>query len=172
MSINTKAAEEHYGAKYIGFYDFPDKKRDGTAFIREHAYVFYHPNPKTELGHTNYFGLIEGLVDQLWICNAIGILDARYPAYRFEDGTYIVSRYRHDYVTRDGVMLDGGIDYVRYNPAYPPNGHVRIIGDHEEFVPTAQPGQVKFFKKGKESDFEDLFTQREDGVWVLKETKE
>lgn len=147
MSINTAKAAEHYGGKYIGFYDVPDKKRDGTSFIREHVYVFYQPNPQTELGHTHYFGLIEqfdptdGSPIQIWICNAIGILDARYPAYRFEDGTYIASRYRHDYVTRDDVMLDGGIDYVRYNPAYPPNGHVRIIGDHEEFVPSAQPDQ-------------------------------
>jgi hypothetical protein len=129
-----KQIEEKYSVKYIGFYDVPDTTRYGEKFIREHVRVFYQPNPKTELGHTNYMGVIIHPVDEsIWLCNAAGILDAEYPAYMFADGSYISSRYRHDYQTRGDVMLDGGIDYVRYNPAYPPNGYVKIVRDHEMF---------------------------------------
>lgn len=135
MSINTQKAEEVYGAKYIGFYDIPDKKLDGSPFIREHVYVFYQPNPNVALGHTHYFGLIERYPDpRAWICNAAGILDAKYNAHRFEDGTIIASRYRHDYVEKGDVMIDGGIDYLR-SGGKGPNGYVHIVGDHEEFVP-------------------------------------
>lgn len=140
MAIDIKKAEALYGARYIGLYDIPNKRRDGTAFIREHVEVFYQPNPKVELGHTHYFGLITRhdytgmLTGELWICNAAGILDAKYNAHRFEDGTIICSRFRHDYVARDGVMLDGGIDYCR-SGGLGPNGYIHIVDDHEEFVP-------------------------------------
>jgi len=143
MGINTEVVEEKYGVKYIGFYDIPAKTKDGKDTEREHIYVFYQANPKVDLGHSNYLGVFEHYVDidvppTIYLTNAKSILEAKYPAHRFEDGTYICTRYRHDYVTGgegdNFVMLDGGISYAR-SGGKGANGYVRIVDDHEEFVP-------------------------------------
>jgi hypothetical protein len=47
-----------------------------------------------------------------------------------DDGEVIVSRYRHDYVEKDGRMIDGGRDYTRSS------GHrsVSITVDGDKFI--------------------------------------
>lgn len=128
-SINIAKAEAHYGAKYIGYYDLPDREGPFS--------VFYQPNPQTDLGHSNYFGLfVHPVFQHLFITQAKSILEARYPAFRFPDGTILCSRYRHDYVTHDGLMLDGGLAYLRSGGKAGHGaefGYIRIVGDHEEF---------------------------------------
>jgi hypothetical protein len=43
------------------------------------------------------------------------------------DGEVIVSRYRHDYVEKDGRMIDGGRDYVR--ASMHPTVNITVDGD-------------------------------------------
>jgi hypothetical protein len=128
--------EEKYKVKYIGYYDIPG---------RDSVRIFYQSNPRLDLGHSNYLGVILqyrgtdlDIPPEIWLCDGKTILEAKYPAIRFEDGTILCSRYRHDYVTQPnqpGVFLDGGLDYTRCNPKHRPNGHIVIVDDHEEFVP-------------------------------------
>jgi hypothetical protein len=133
MSINIAKVEEKYQVKYIGFYDIPG---------RDELYVFYQANPRTDLGHSNYLGVFvrymsiisPGMKDEIWLTDGKRILEAKYPARICEDNFILCSRYRHDYVTHGNAMLDGGLDYTRCHPGYPPNGYVRIVSDREEFV--------------------------------------
>lgn len=112
-------AAEHYDARYVGYYDLPD--REGP------FYVFYTKNPDREQGHDNYFGLFQrpkagARPDDAWITlitSAASIRNARFCAIKLENG-WLVSRYRHDYCTAEDAMLDGGLAYTRCNTARPP----------------------------------------------------
>lgn len=127
MSINVPTVEKQYGVKFIGFYDLPNG--------REHVYVFYQANPKTELGHSNYLGVfVDYFRDAVYLTDAKSILEAKYPAISCGDGKILCSRYRHDYQTYRHAMIDGGLAYTRCHPGYPPNGYIHIVEDHEEFV--------------------------------------
>jgi hypothetical protein len=125
-----------YEVSYVGYYDIPD---------RESVYVFYQPNPKTELGHSNYLGVLvnyrvsvltfgDTRNPEIWLCDAKSIVDAKYPAIKFDDGYILCSRFRHDYVTYGDAMLDGGLSYTRCYPDHPPTGYIRIVDDKEEYV--------------------------------------
>lgn len=123
--------EAHYNAKYVGDYDL-DK---GTLDFTVTGAVFYVENPDRSKGHSNYFGLFRDWEGGLLICNAEKITEKRYPAILMEDGTFLVSRGRHDYVSRNGAMLDGGgSGYIRVNPKFPVTHHMRIIDGKEVFV--------------------------------------
>jgi hypothetical protein len=103
-------AEEKYGAKYMGYWC--TKRLDGGSWNERPVDVFYQPNPDTSKGHSNYFGLFvqEG---NLWITNAASAFEEPITGIVCEDGEVIVSRFRHDYVTKGDRMIDGGRDYVR-----------------------------------------------------------
>ena len=101
---NIAKVEEHYNAKYVGDYDL-DK---GTLDFTVTGAVFYVENPDRDKGHSNYFALFRDFNGGLLICDAEKLTEKRYPAILMEDGTFLVSRGRHDYVSRDGAMLDGG----------------------------------------------------------------
>lgn len=125
--IDVSIVEKQYEVTYVGFYDLP-KGRD------QPMYVFYQENPKTELGHSNYMGLFHDYLRDSWyVTNAASITEAVFPAIKFGEGDYLVSRFRHNYVTRGSAMLDGGHDYCRYNPAYPPTHQMRVIDGKEVF---------------------------------------
>lgn len=131
--LNIEKAEEHYNAKYVGFYDTP-KNRNG-------CYVFYKEElteKEIELEYSNYLGLYwMGFPgdESLWVCNAKSIEDAVYNAIKLEDGSYIVSRFRHDYQTGPlGEMVDGGIDYCRLNMSFPITHEMRVINGKEVFT--------------------------------------
>jgi hypothetical protein len=118
--------EEKYKVKYIGYYDIPSHER---------VYLFYQSNPRTDLGHTNYLAVYwNPMTEGVYLTDGSSVLGAKYPAISFADGKILCSRYRHDYKEYNGAMIDGGLDYTRYNPKYPPNGYVHIVDDHEEFV--------------------------------------
>lgn len=121
--------EEIYGVKYIGEYDI----RPGSF---SPMLVFYQADPKTELGHSHYMGLYRHAVTgEPYVTNAEKILECEYPAVELEDGTFLVSRYRHDYQAGPrGEMVDGGIDYTRCNPKFPVRYSVIIVEDQEVIV--------------------------------------
>lgn len=120
--------EELYSVKYVGLYDIR------PASIAP-MLVFYQADPNLELGHSHYMGLYRhGVSGVPYVTNAELILEREYPAVPLEDGTFIVSRYRHDYQTGPrGEMVDGGIDYTRCNPQFPPT-HVAIVRDDQEVI--------------------------------------
>jgi hypothetical protein len=100
--------EENYGAKFMGYWAI--KTQNGWS--ETPVDVFYQPNPDTSKGHTHYFGMYEkdGVA---WICDASSAFAEPIIGIMAEDGEVLVSRYRHDYREKDGVMIDGGRDYVR-----------------------------------------------------------
>lgn len=114
--------EQKYGVKYVGFYDLPDG--------REHIEVFYQENPKTELGHSHYMGFFQrnGVG---YVTNAKSIADAKFPALQLDDGTFLVSRYRHDFASNGKDFIDGGLDYTRSNRSV--NAYMKIIEGKEVF---------------------------------------
>lgn len=125
-----KKVLEVYGASYIGRFDLERGSMDVTIM----GDVFYQPNPDTSKGHTHYFALFHHpLTEDLLITNASFIVDREYPAIKFGEDDYLVSRGRHDYVSRDGVFLDGGASYTRCNPDHPPTHTMRVVDGVEVY---------------------------------------
>lgn len=122
-----KIAEEKYGAKYMGYWC--TKRLDGNSWNERPVDVFYQPNPDTSKGHTHYFGLFvqEG---NLWITNAASAFAEPITGIVCEDGEVIVSRFRHDYVTKGDRMIDGGRDYVRASL----HASARVTVDGDKFI--------------------------------------
>jgi hypothetical protein len=101
--------EERYGAKYMGYWC--TKAPDGH-WNESPVDVFYVPNPDTSKGHTNYFGMFVQN-ESVYITDASSAFREPISGMPTDDGEVIVSRYRHDYVSKDGRMIDGGRDYTR-----------------------------------------------------------
>ena len=99
--------------------------------------VFYVEQPDRTKGHTNYFGMFRRQDDVL-ICDASSAFSEPMTGVLCEDDVVIVSRYRHDYVTRGPYMIDGGRDYVRSGGAV---SYVSVTVRGGEFVLTAQTEQ-------------------------------
>jgi len=94
---------------YMGFFALKDKNGNWSDVPVD---VFYQPNPKTELGHSNYFGLFfrEGLP---YITNAKSAFDSPMNAAIGADKYLYISTYRHNIVEFPGGFIDGGRDYTR-----------------------------------------------------------
>lgn len=126
--------EEKYGAKYMGYWC---TKSPRGHWNESPVDVFYQPNPDTSKGHTNYFGMFirtdpftgEGS-GSVYITEASSAFSDPIAGIPTDDGEIIVSRYRHDYVEKDGRMIDGGRDYTR-SSMHPT---VRITVDGDRFV--------------------------------------
>ena len=109
---SIKKVEDLRNAKYMGYWC--TKRTDGKSWNESPVDVFYQPNPDTEKGHRNYFGLyVQG--GSLYITDATSAFSEPIVGSICEDGEVIVSRYRHDYVAKKGAMIDGGRDYTRTN---------------------------------------------------------
>lgn len=105
-----KTIEELKDAKYMGYWC--TKRMDGSWNERP-VDVFYNADPNLELGHKHYFGMFiqDGVI---YITDATSAFSETIGGIMCEDGEVLVSRYRHDYVTKDGgYMIDGGRDYLR-----------------------------------------------------------
>jgi len=72
--------------------------------------------------------------DLLYITEASSAFSDPIAGIPTDDGEVIVSRYRHDYVEKDGRMIDGGRDYVR-SSLHP---IVRITVNADQFVITEE----------------------------------
>ena len=126
--------EENYGAKYMGYWC---TKRPSGGWNESPVDVFYVPNPDTSKGHTNYFGMFIKTdpftgesTGTVYITEASTAFSDPISGIPTSDGEVIVSRYRHDYVEKDGRMIDGGRDYTR-SSMHPT---VRITVDGDQFV--------------------------------------
>lgn len=112
---NIAKIEQMKNAKYIGYFT---KKLPSGAWSDDPVDVFYVENPDTSLGHSNYFGMfyrrVTGKVaETIFITDAQTCFDEPIVGLQFEDGTIIISRYRHNFVEHDGCFIDGGRDYTR-----------------------------------------------------------
>lgn len=106
-----KIIENHYGAKYLGYWAVKWSERLGWSSFP--VDVFYQPNPDVSKGHTHYFGMHISERGDLMISNAESAFSEPITGVLTESGEVIVSRYRHDYVQKDGQVIDGGRDYTR-----------------------------------------------------------
>lgn len=103
--------EERYGAKYMGYWCTKNLRGGWNELPVD---VFYQPNPDKALGHSHYFGMfIQN--DSVYITNAESCFSEPLTGAVCLNGEVIISRYVHDYIERNGVMIDGGRDYTRTN---------------------------------------------------------
>lgn len=105
-----KKVENLRSAKYMGYWC--TKRLDGESWNEQPVDVFYQPNPNYDLGHSNYFGLFFRN-NSLFINDAQSAFSEPINGIICDDGEVLVSRYRHDYVSKNGRMIDGGRDYTR-----------------------------------------------------------
>jgi len=106
-----KIIESHYGAKYLGPWAVKWSERLGWSSMP--VDVFYQPNPDISKGHSHYFGMHINDRGYVMISNAESAFSEPITGMLTENGEVIVSRFRHDYVEKDGNMIDGGRDYLR-----------------------------------------------------------
>lgn len=98
-----------YDAKYMGYWC---TKSPSGGWNDSPVDVFYVENPDRSKGHTNYFGMfIQN--ENVFITNAESAFSEPIIGILTDDGEVIVSRYRHDYVSKGKYMIDGGRDYAR-----------------------------------------------------------
>lgn len=123
--------EEKYSAKYMGYWCTKSPRGNWNESPVD---VFYVENPDTSKGHTNYFGMFIKTdpytgksTDSVYITEASTAFSDPIAGIPTDDGEVIVSRYRHDYVEKDGRMIDGGRDYVR--ASMHPTVMVTVVGD-------------------------------------------
>lgn len=103
--------EEKYGAIYMGHWC----TKHSAGWWNEHPVdVFYQPNPDFDKGHSHYFGMFVN-DGNVYITNAESVFSTPITGLLTESGEVIVSRFRHDCVTRDDSMIDGGRNYLRYS---------------------------------------------------------
>jgi len=123
---SIRQIEENYGAKYMGYWTIKNKFGNwGESPVD----VFYQPNPDTSKGHTHYFGMFSRH-ESVFITEASSAFSEPIAGIPTDDGEVIVSRYRHDYVEKDGRMIDGGRDYTR-SSMHP---IVQITVDGDKFI--------------------------------------
>lgn len=103
--------EKIFNAKYLGYWAIKDKKDQWSEIPVD---VFYQPNPDKSKGHSEYFGIfVEG--NQFFLCNAKSAFDGPILGVLSDDGEVLVSRFRHDYVSKEMIFTDGGRDYFRHS---------------------------------------------------------
>lgn len=106
---NVKTVETGYNAKYLGPWTIKDRSGNWTNYPVD---VFYVESPDTSKGHSNYFGLFKK-GDSLMICDASSAFSEPIVGLLAENNEVLISRYRHDYVKKGEVFVDGGREYLR-----------------------------------------------------------
>ena len=134
--VNIAKIEKLKNAKYMGYFC---TKRPSGGWNESPVDVFYVENPDTSKGHTNYFGMfyktITGsLTPTIYITDAASCFDDPIVGLQFDDGTIIVSRYRHDFVKYQDIAIDGGRDYTKINGDITKVKQVSITVKDGEFI--------------------------------------
>ena len=126
---SIRKVEKKYGAKYMGYWSIRTKN---GGWSDSPVDVFYQPNPDVSKGHTNYFGIFFRN-ETLYICEASSAFEDITGIVDPSTNEVLVSRYRHDCVMKNDIMIDGGRDYIRRST----NGKlVKITADKDKFVIT------------------------------------
>jgi hypothetical protein len=87
--------------------------------------------------------------DTSYITDASSAFSAPITGILTKDGEVIVSRFRHDYIVKDGYMIDGGRDYLRCS-ADSLQTFVNVSVEDGEFVLEVQNNTLNF-QQGKEN---------------------
>ena len=103
--------ETLYNAKFMGFWSI--QAPDGSWYAKP-VDVFYVEEPDVSKGHSNYFGIF-WQNDGWLICDAQSAFSVPMLGALCPDGEVLVSRYRHDYVEKGDILIDGGREYTRTN---------------------------------------------------------
>lgn len=127
-SAELPRIEKHYNAKYIGYWC--TKRPDGN-WNESPVDVFYVENPDKSKGHSHYFGLFLSQYNELMITNAESAFSEQITGVLANDGEVLVSRYRHDFISKDGAFADGGRDYLRRSA---PSTMVDVFVNGSEFT--------------------------------------
>ena len=106
---NIAKISAHYGSKYMGHWAIKGK----SGWTEMPVDVFYQPNPDVSKGHSHYFGMYLNISKFPMITNAESAFSEPIIGILTDDGQVIVSRYRHDYVSKGDYMIDGGRDYTK-----------------------------------------------------------
>lgn len=107
---SIRKLEKIKNCQYMGFWC--TRTASGNGWNHTPVDVFYQPNPDVHAGHSHYFGIFYRN-DAMYICDAKSAFDEPITGIITDDGEVIVSRYRHDYVTKGNHMIDGGREYTR-----------------------------------------------------------
>ena len=128
---NIKVIEHKYGARYMGYWA---KKTSNGNWTEQPVDVFYQPNPKTELGHTHYFGMFRHDGETM-ITAADSCFKDPITGVLGYNGEVFVSRYRHDSNGGADGFIDGGRDYLRLGGAFckAPLVYITVKDDHFEY---------------------------------------
>ena len=122
--------EKLKNAQYMGYWAIKNSTGSWSASPVD---VFYVENPDTSKGHSHYFGMFYREAE-LYITNASSAFIEPITGILCEDGEVIVSRYRHDFVTKGDIMIDGGRDYVK-SSIHRPFINVTVDGGEFKFEP-------------------------------------
>lgn len=123
--------ENMYNAKYV--FESCLKTRDG-GWCNYPVAIFY-----TETAHprgSNYMGLYVDDYGRLLITDGISATEEFNALQVGEDIIY--SRYRHDYRVLNEAFIDGGRDYVKYNPEVGKLVKLKVVKDKLEIVNVGQ----------------------------------
>lgn len=104
-----RVLEKHHQARYLGFWCV--KQRDGT-WSDTPVDVFYQPDPDLDIGHAHYFGVFL-YENEPMIINADSAFSEPMTGVLLNTGEVLISRFRHDLQSRQGIGIDGGRDYVK-----------------------------------------------------------
>jgi hypothetical protein len=132
-----------YNAKYMGYWCTKNLR---DVWTESPVDVFYVAEPDRSKGHTNYFGMFKR-GDTSYITDASSAFTAPITGILTKDGEVIVSRFRHDYIMKDGYMIDGGRDYLRCS-ADSLQTFVNVSVEDGEFVLEVQNNTLDF-QQGK-----------------------
>jgi hypothetical protein len=110
-SSSIKKIEELRSATYMGYWCTKNSQGSWNELPVD---VFYVETPDRSLGHSNYFGMFTHN-EVPYITNAESAFSEPMTGSICHSGEVIVSRYRHNYIKKDGAMIDGGRDYTRTN---------------------------------------------------------
>ena len=122
--------EELYKAKYVG--PWCTKRLDGQSWNETPVDVFYVENPDRSKGHSNYFGMFVR-DSKTFITNAESAFSEPIMGLLCSDGEVIVSRFRHDYIMKENLSVDGGRDYFRRSALGEGGRYINVVMQDGEF---------------------------------------
>ncbi len=127
--LDKLKVEEKYNCKYIGEFTLKTKDKE---WADTPVSIFYQETIPLQYKTTGsrYFGIFKDtLYNKVMITNAIAAVGPIYSAIlNTENNEALYSAFRHDFQYYEGLMIDGGLEYIKCS-AYKPLVKFKIVGD-------------------------------------------